>query len=98
MNEKQCITKLKEILKELGIEGKPNLEQCNAIRRRREFEAELREIDTSNIIEGKRRRDTMIKRKLVISSESEEEEEESNESKSESESEEDESESESESD
>lgn len=56
LTDKQCIAKLHEILKELGIEGKPSLEQCKAIKKRREFEAELREIDTSNIIEGKRRR------------------------------------------
>lgn len=55
MNEKQSIAKIQGILKELGIEGKPSLEQCKAIKARREFEAELREIDTSNIIEGKRR-------------------------------------------
>lgn len=55
LNEKQSIAKIQGILKELGIEGKPSLEQCKAIKAKREFEAELREIDTSNIIEGKRR-------------------------------------------
>ena len=80
MNESQCIAKLQGILRELGIEGKPSLEQCKAIKERREFEAELREIDTSNIIEGKRRRsgDTSMKRKLVIE-ESEDENEQSDE-------------------
>lgn len=38
------------------MEGKPSLEQCKAIKAKREFEAELKEIDTSNIIEGKRRK------------------------------------------
>ena len=87
LNENKSIAKIQEILKELGIEGKPSLEQCKAIKKRREFEAELKEIDTSNIIEGKRRRtganiDT-IKRKLIISDDSqdsEESEEESDES------------------
>lgn len=55
LNEKQSISKIQGILRELGMEGKPSLEQCKAIKTRREFEAELREIDTSNIIEGKRR-------------------------------------------
>lgn len=87
LNEKQSIAKIQGILRELGIEGKPSLEQCKAIKARREFEAELREIDTSNIIEGKRRnrgssdinirssglRDTSIntKRKIITSDESE---------------------------
>lgn len=55
LNENQSVRKIQEILKELGIEGKPSLEQCKVIKSRREFEAELKEIDTSNIIEGKRR-------------------------------------------
>ena len=79
LNENKSIAKIQEILKELGIEGKPSLEQCKAIKKRREFEAELKEIDTSNIIEGKRRRtganiDT-IKRKLIISDDSQDSEE-----------------------
>lgn len=68
--------KIQRILKELGIEGKPSIEQCKAIKARREFESELREIDTSNIIEGKRRRSIdsfeSIKKKLIIESDSEE--------------------------
>ena len=55
LNDNQCIAKLQTILKELGIKGKPNLDQCKAIKKRREFEAELIEINTSNIIDGKRR-------------------------------------------
>lgn len=58
LNESQSIAKIQGILRELGIEGKPSLEQCKAIKERREFEAELREIDASNIIEGKRRSST----------------------------------------
>ena len=79
LNENKSIAKIQEILKELGIEGKPSLEQCNAIKKRREFEAELKEIDTSNIIEGKRRRTganiETIKRKLIISDDSQDSEE-----------------------
>lgn len=76
LNENQCIAKIQGILRELGIEGKPSLEQCKAIKERREFEAELREIDASNIIEGKRRRGSEIslpskKKQIVLSSESE---------------------------
>lgn len=79
LNENQCIAKIQGILKELGIEGKPSLEQCKTIKARREFEAELKEIDSSNIIEGKRRRgsdmnqNNVTKRKLVISDDDEEE-------------------------
>lgn len=81
LNENQCIAKIQGILRELGIEGKPSLEQCKAIKERREFEAELREIDTSNIIEGKRRRGSEIsvqskRKQIVMSSESEFESEE----------------------
>lgn len=71
-------------MRELGIEGKPSLEQCKIIKDRREFEAELREIDTSNIIEGKRRHgsETSIqskKKQFVISSDEESEESEKDE-------------------
>jgi len=79
LNENQSVAKIQGILRELGIEGKPSLDQCKAIKARREFEAELREIDTSNIIEGKRRnRDNEIgvksvnKRKLATSEDEEE--------------------------
>ena len=79
LNENQCNAKIQEILRELGIEGKPSLEQCKAIKERREFEAELREIDTTNIIEGKRRRGSEIslqskKKQIFISSSDEESE------------------------
>ena len=67
-------------MKDLGIEGKPSLEQCKAIKKRREFEAELREIDTSNIIEGKRRASSLIPKKSfkepISSSDTDNEEEE----------------------
>jgi len=81
LNENQSVAKIQGILRELGIEGKPSLDQCKAIKARREFEAELREIDTSNIIEGKRtrrNRDNEIgvksvnKRKLATSEDEEE--------------------------
>lgn len=79
LNENKSIAKIQEILKELGIEGKPSLEQCKAIKKRREFEAELKEIDTSNIIEGKRRRtganiETIKRKQLIISDDSQESE------------------------
>lgn len=69
LSEAQSISKIQSILRELGIEGKPSLEQCKAIKAKREFEAEMREIDTSNIIEGKRRRidKDFIAKKLIIS-------------------------------
>lgn len=80
LNENQSVAKIQGILRELGIEGKPSLEQCKAIKSRREFEAELREIDTSNIIEGKRRNrgseigvKSDIKMKLVASEDEDEE-------------------------
>ena len=77
LNENQIIVKIQGILKDVGMEGKPSLEQCKAIKERREFEAELREIDASNIIEGRRRRSNdrfeAIKRNLVISSDFDEE-------------------------
>ena len=90
LNENQCISKIQGILKELGIEGTPNLKQCKTIKKRREFDAELREIITSNIIEGKRRRgneasgsgsgkgNEIVRKKMIISeSESESDENES---------------------
>lgn len=85
LSENQCIKKLHEILNEIGIIGQPSLEKCKIIKKRREFEAELKEIDTSNIIFDKRRRGNndlvernndlvvkkILKRKIYDSEESE---------------------------
>lgn len=84
LSESQSIAKIQSILRELGIEGKPSLEQCKAIKAKREFEAEMREIDASNIIEGKRRRrsDDLTKKMIISESESENESESDNENES----------------
>lgn len=58
MSEKECIAHLNQILLDVGMEGRPTLEKCREIKQRREFEAELREIDVSNIIDEPRRRST----------------------------------------
>lgn len=76
MSDKQIIDHLQTILTdELDMEGRPTLEKCKEIRKRREFEAEMREIDTSNIISEPRRRSSTKAAILVESSDSEDESE-----------------------
>lgn len=68
----QSISKLKNVLKDLGMEGRPSLAKCEAIRERLEFEKEMEAIDTRNIlpIGSKRSRDVQTspkKQREVIS-------------------------------
>ncbi len=77
LNKKQTIDRLNDILQELGMEGRPTLEKCKEIKKKREFEAEMKEIDVSNIISEPRRKSESIgTKRAVIESDSEEAEEE----------------------
>lgn len=49
--------------------GRPTLEKCAKIKARREYEEEMRAIDTSNIILGPRLRSTMGR--VIVESEEE---------------------------
>ncbi|ORX69953.1 hypothetical protein DL89DRAFT_149600 [Linderina pennispora] len=53
MNGAQQVRHLKELLVELGVEGRPTLDKCRKVRQRREIQAELAEMDTQNIIDEK---------------------------------------------
>jgi hypothetical protein len=75
------------MLKELGMEGKPSLDKCEAIKKERELKAELDSLDTSLILdtETKGGRSTRLRNKAqsrpsyaidIETSEEEEEEEE----------------------
>ncbi|KAG1375978.1 hypothetical protein G6F61_008001 [Rhizopus arrhizus] len=44
------INRLQTILKELGVEGRPSNEKCQAVKRERELKKEFESLDTSNII------------------------------------------------
>ena len=55
MSENQQLTKVKSILEDLGMEGRPSLFKCEAIKEKIEYEKEMQAIDTSNIIETSRR-------------------------------------------
>ncbi|CAG8570396.1 10491_t:CDS:2 [Cetraspora pellucida] len=44
------IDRLNKILRDLGIKGRPTLEKCNRVRKRRELEAELNSMDVGNIV------------------------------------------------
>lgn len=77
------VRKLKSMLEELGVHGRPTLEKCEAIKKERELRAELDSLDTSLIInETSRRTRTRNNSQnrptyaLDASSDSEEEEEE----------------------
>ncbi|KAJ3091518.1 HIRA-interacting protein 3 [Quaeritorhiza haematococci] len=50
LNGKQRIKRLEEILRELGMEGRPTLDKCKKIKERREFEEERASLDLNNII------------------------------------------------
>lgn len=58
----QSISRLKKILQDLGMEGRPSLSKCEAIRERLEFEKEMESIDTRNILPSgsKRAKDVEI--------------------------------------
>lgn len=47
--------KLTNMLKDLGIKGRPSLSQCKKIRLKREEEREVAELDVGNIMSGNRR-------------------------------------------
>ncbi|CAI2182361.1 7995_t:CDS:2, partial [Funneliformis geosporum] len=44
------IRKLKQMLVDLGVEGRPTLEKCKKVKKRRELEAELKAMSAENII------------------------------------------------
>ncbi|CAG8531701.1 9180_t:CDS:2 [Paraglomus occultum] len=50
LSKKQQITRLKSILNELGVKGRPTAEKCLQVRRTRELQAELNSMDVTNII------------------------------------------------
>ncbi|KAI9487144.1 MAG: hypothetical protein EXX96DRAFT_67086 [Benjaminiella poitrasii] len=57
--EAATIRKLKAMLEELGVHGRPTLEKCEAIKAERELKAELDSLDTSLIIDtGSKERPT----------------------------------------
>ncbi|RCI07104.1 hypothetical protein CU098_002041, partial [Rhizopus stolonifer] len=80
------IEKLKSMLQELGVDGRPTNEKCEAVKKERELKAEFDSLDASNIINneeeessGRRTRRRNVTQKAVYkfeeSSEEEEEEE-----------------------
>lgn len=44
-----------QILRDLGVEGRPTLEKCKAIKVRREFEEELSALSPGNVIDTRLR-------------------------------------------
>ncbi|GAN03956.1 transcriptional regulator [Mucor ambiguus] len=50
------ISKLKAMLEELGVHGRPTLEKCEAVKKERELKAELDSLDTTLIINEASRR------------------------------------------
>ncbi|KAI8978518.1 hypothetical protein BDB01DRAFT_277005 [Pilobolus umbonatus] len=85
------IRKLKAMLEELGVKGRPTIEKCEAIKAERELKAELDSLDTTLILneektEGRpRTRAKKNKPSYVIPADTESEEEEGEESEDESE-------------
>jgi Mg-chelatase subunit ChlI len=88
------VRKLKSMLEELGVRGRPTLEKCEAIKKERELKAELDSLDTSLIMNdtGRRtrtRNNAQSKPSYAVddssSSEEEEEEEEDDDDESENE-------------
>ncbi|PJF18816.1 hypothetical protein PSACC_01383 [Paramicrosporidium saccamoebae] len=50
LSTKQSIARLEEILRSLGMEGRPTLEKCSAIKERREFEEELKAVESNAVL------------------------------------------------
>jgi hypothetical protein len=65
------IVKLKNILQDLGIEGRPSLSKCAKIREQRERLAELKSLPSSNIILSRTRHHPDSKEKSEVDSTSE---------------------------
>lgn len=61
LNDDQSIANIQQILKEIGVEGRPSLAQCKIIKRRRKFMAGFNGIDISKII-GNRSTNIRIER------------------------------------
>ncbi|KAI7875191.1 hypothetical protein K492DRAFT_211078 [Lichtheimia hyalospora FSU 10163] len=55
---KDQVEKLKRILADLGVEGRPTIEKCQKVKAEREIKAEVDSLDTENIIETTGRRST----------------------------------------
>lgn len=55
LNETQSVLRLEQILRELGMEGRPTLEKCKDIKARKEFEEEMKALDPSNVIDTRLR-------------------------------------------
>ncbi|OBZ84077.1 hypothetical protein A0J61_07878 [Choanephora cucurbitarum] len=64
-NTREEIAKLKNMLKDLGVHGRPSIEKCEAIKRERELKAELDSLDTSLIIDQANERPTRRSRNAV---------------------------------
>ncbi|KAJ8656627.1 hypothetical protein O0I10_007704 [Lichtheimia ornata] len=76
---KDQVEKLKKILADLGVEGRPTLEKCQKVKAEREIKAEVDSLDTENIIESTSRRATRSqgpkRKRRVIESDDEDDEE-----------------------
>ncbi|KAL1926615.1 hypothetical protein VTP01DRAFT_5510 [Rhizomucor pusillus] len=73
--KKDQIDKLKSILEDLGVEGRPTLEKCQKVKAERELKAEIESLDTSNILRdnggGRKTRQTSKKRRRIVESDEE---------------------------
>ncbi|KAI8335224.1 hypothetical protein BD560DRAFT_414172 [Blakeslea trispora] len=65
-NAKAEIAKLKNMLEELGVHGRPTIEKCEAIKKERELKAELDSLDTSLIINQDNERPTRASRNRSV--------------------------------
>ncbi|KAJ1978324.1 hypothetical protein H4R34_003248 [Dimargaris verticillata] len=53
LTSKQQVQRVKQILIDLGVEGRPTLDKCKKVTYRRELESERESMDTSLILDGK---------------------------------------------
>lgn len=66
LNTNQIIKKLKDILKDIGMEGRPSLDKCRSIREKREYQKEMESISMGNIISKRRRGSSLEMNQNVI--------------------------------
>lgn len=55
MSTKQAITHVEEVLRVLGVEGRPTFEKCSAVKERREFEEELKAVQENTVLPNRLR-------------------------------------------
>jgi hypothetical protein len=66
MSEKEARRHIENLLISLGVEGRPSIEKCNAVKKKREFQEELSVLDIGNVVSSRLRSREPVKRARAI--------------------------------